>query len=238
MRSAIAPASRTIRAICRDARRASRRPVCSTTCRRMRLMVIDESHQTIPQLGAMYKGDRSRKETLVEYGFRLPSALDNRPLRFEEFEHLAPQAIYVSATPAHYEKRVSAQVIEQVVRPDRPDRSGGGDPSGARPGGRSCCRRSASRAQANERVLVTTLTKRMAEDLTEYLSEHGVQGALPARRYRDGGALGNHSRPALGEIRRDRRHQSAARRLGHAGSLLGRHPRCRQGGFLALGRFA
>jgi excinuclease ABC subunit B len=80
-------------------------------------LVIDESHQTIPQLGAMYKGDRSRKETLVEYGFRLPSALDNRPLRFEEFEQLAPQAIYVSATPSHYEKRVSAQVIEQVVRP-------------------------------------------------------------------------------------------------------------------------
>src|SRR3974390_362567 len=81
------------------------------------LMVIDESHQTIPQLGAMYKGDRSRKETLVEYGFRLPSALDNRPLRFEEFEALAPQAIYVSATPAAYEKRVSAQVVEQLVRP-------------------------------------------------------------------------------------------------------------------------
>src|SRR5712672_943485 len=81
------------------------------------LLVIDESHQTIPQLGAMYKGDRSRKETLVEYGFRLPSALDNRPLRFEEFEHMAPQAIYVSATPSVYEKRVSGQVIEQVVRP-------------------------------------------------------------------------------------------------------------------------
>src|ERR1700744_2225295 len=81
------------------------------------LLVIDESHQTIPQLGAMSRGDRSRKETLVEYGFRLPSALDNRPLRFEEFEHMAPQAIYVSATPSHYEKRVSAQVIEQVVRP-------------------------------------------------------------------------------------------------------------------------
>src|SRR6202045_4273478 len=84
------------------------------------LLVIDESHQNLPQLGAMYKGDRSRKETLVEYGFRLPSALDNRPLRFEEFEHLAPQAIYVSATPAAYEKRVSAQVIEQVVRPTGP----------------------------------------------------------------------------------------------------------------------
>jgi excinuclease ABC subunit B len=138
------------------------------------LMVIDESHQTIPQLGAMYKGDRSRKETLVEYGFRLPSALDNRPLRFEEFEQMAPQAIYVSATPSHYEKRVSAQVIEQVVRPTglidpaveiRPVRAQVDD----------LLSEILLRAQANERVLVTTLTKRMAEDLTEYLSEHGVR---------------------------------------------------------------
>ncbi len=138
------------------------------------LLVIDESHQTIPQLGAMYKGDRSRKETLVEYGFRLPSALDNRPLRFEEFEQMAPQAIYVSATPSHYEKRVSAQVIEQVVRPTgltdpvveiRPVRAQVDD----------LLSEIRLRAQANERVLVTTLTKRMAEDLTEYLSEHGVR---------------------------------------------------------------
>jgi excinuclease ABC subunit B len=138
------------------------------------LLVIDESHQTIPQLGAMYKGDRSRKETLVEYGFRLPSALDNRPLRFEEFEQMAPQAIYVSATPSHYEKRVSAQVIEQVVRPTglidpaveiRPVRAQVDD----------LLSEIRLRAQANERVLVTTLTKRMAEDLTEYLNEHGVK---------------------------------------------------------------
>jgi excinuclease ABC subunit B len=138
------------------------------------LLVIDESHQTIPQLGAMYKGDRSRKETLVEYGFRLPSALDNRPLRFEEFEHLAPQSIYVSATPAAYEKRVSAQVIEQVVRPTglidptveiRPVRAQVDD----------LLSEIRLRAQVNERVLVTTLTKRMAEDLTEYLAEHGVR---------------------------------------------------------------
>jgi excinuclease ABC subunit B len=138
------------------------------------LLVIDESHQTIPQLGAMYKGDRSRKETLVEYGFRLPSALDNRPLRFEEFEHMAPQSIYVSATPSHYEKRVSAQVVEQVVRPTgltdpvveiRPVRAQVDD----------LLSEIRLRAQANERVLVTTLTKRMAEDLTEYLNEHGVK---------------------------------------------------------------
>src|SRR5450631_3301282 len=138
------------------------------------LLVIDESHQTIPQLGAMYKGDRSRKETLVEYGFRLPSALDNRPLRFEEFEHMAPQAIYVSATPAAYEKRVSAQIIEQLVRPTglidppveiRPVRAQVDD----------LLSEIRLRAQVNERVLVTTLTKRMAEDLTEYLNEHGVK---------------------------------------------------------------
>src|SRR5579863_449738 len=138
------------------------------------LMVIDESHQTIPQLGAMYKGDRSRKETLVEYGFRLPSALDNRPLRFEEFEHLAPQAIYVSATPSHYEKRVSGQVVEQVVRP-----TGLTDPAveirPVRAQVDDLLSEIRLRAQANERVLVTTLTKRMAEDLTDYLNEHGVK---------------------------------------------------------------
>jgi excinuclease ABC subunit B len=138
------------------------------------LLVIDESHQTIPQLGAMFKGDRSRKETLVEYGFRLPSALDNRPLRFEEFERLAPQAIYVSATPGSYEKAKAAQIIEQVVRPTgltdpqveiRPVRAQVDD----------LLSEIRLRAQAGERVLVTTLTKRMAEDLTDYLNEHGVK---------------------------------------------------------------
>ncbi len=138
------------------------------------LLVIDESHQTIPQLGAMYKGDRSRKETLVEYGFRLPSALDNRPLRFEEFEKMAPQAIYVSATPSVYEKRVSGQTVEQVVRPTglidpvveiRPVRAQVDD----------LLSEIRLRAAQSERVLVTTLTKRMAEDLTEYLNEHGVK---------------------------------------------------------------
>ncbi len=138
------------------------------------LLVIDESHQTIPQLGAMYRGDRSRKETLVEYGFRLPSALDNRPLRFEEFERLAPQAIYISATPGPYEKQISGQIIEQVVRPTglidpvvevRPVRAQVDD----------LLSEIRLRTQQGERVLVTTLTKRMAEDLTEYLNEHGVK---------------------------------------------------------------
>ena len=138
------------------------------------LLVVDESHQTIPQLGAMYRGDRSRKETLVEYGFRLPSALDNRPLRFEEFERLAPQAIYISATPGPYEKQISGQIVEQVVRPTglidpvvevRPVRAQVDD----------LLSEIRLRTQQGERVLVTTLTKRMAEDLTEYLNEHGVK---------------------------------------------------------------
>src|SRR5471030_1787454 len=138
------------------------------------LLVIDESHQTVPQLGAMYKGDRSRKETLVEYGFRLPSALDNRPLKFEEWEKIAPQMIFVSATPRQYEATHSGQVVEQLVRPTglvdpeveiRPVRTQVDDVL-------SEIKRCAAQ---NERVLITTLTKRMAEDLTEYLHEHDVR---------------------------------------------------------------
>ncbi|MEM7283990.1 MAG: excinuclease ABC subunit UvrB, partial [Pseudomonadota bacterium] len=138
------------------------------------MLVIDESHVTIPQLGGMYKGDRSRKETLVEYGFRLPSALDNRPLRFDEFEHLAPQTIFVSATPRPFELEQSGQVVEQVVRP-----TGLVDPEvEVRPVGTQVddvLSEINIRAENDERVLITTLTKRMAEDLTEYLYEHGVR---------------------------------------------------------------
>ncbi len=138
------------------------------------LLVIDESHVTIPQLGGMYKGDRSRKETLVEFGFRLPSALDNRPLRFEEFEHLAPQTIFVSATPGPYEGRHADAVVEQVVRP-----TGLIDPEvevrPARTQVDDLLSEVHLRVEREERVLVTTLTKRMAEDLTEYLDEHGVR---------------------------------------------------------------
>ena len=138
------------------------------------LLVVDESHQTLPQLGAMYKGDRSRKETLVEYGFRLPSALDNRPLRFEEWEGMAPQMIFVSATPGPYEGRHASQVVEQVVRPTglvdpeveiRPVRTQVDD----------LLSEILRCVEREERVLVTTLTKRMSEDLTEYLEEHGVK---------------------------------------------------------------
>ena len=138
------------------------------------ILVVDESHQTIPQIMGMYRGDRSRKETLVEYGFRLPSALDNRPLRFDEFERLQPQTIYVSATPAVFELQRSGQVVEQVVRPTglvdpvvevRPVRTQVDD----------LLSEIKLRVERQERVLVTTLTKRMAEDLTEYLHEHGVR---------------------------------------------------------------
>jgi excinuclease ABC subunit B len=138
------------------------------------LLVVDESHQTIPQLGGMYRGDRSRKETLVEYGFRLPSALDNRPLRFDEFEKLAPQMIFVSATPGPYERERSGQVVEQVVRP-----TGLVDPQveirSARTQVDDVLSEINARVADSERVLITTLTKRMAEDLTEYLHEHGVR---------------------------------------------------------------
>src|SRR5450631_738798 len=138
------------------------------------LLVIDESHQTIPQLGAMYKGDRSRKETLVEYGFRLPSALDNRPLKFDEWEKIAPQMIFVSATPRDYEATHSGQVVEQLVRP-----TGLVDPEVEIRSVRTQVDDVLSEikrcAAQNERVLITTLTKRMAEDLTEYLHEHDVR---------------------------------------------------------------
>src|SRR5208283_1884272 len=139
------------------------------------MMFIDESHQTVPQLRGMYAGDRSRKSTLVEYGFRLPSALDNRPLSFEEFEHRVGQSIYVSATPGPYElTKTGGEVIEQVIRPTglidpevevRPTRHQIDDLLGE----------IRARAAANERVLVTTLTKRMAEDLAEYYAEVGVR---------------------------------------------------------------
>ena len=138
------------------------------------LLIVDESHVTVPQLGGMYKGDRSRKETLVEYGFRLPSALDNRPLRFDEWEAMAPQMIFVSATPGPYEGERSGSVVEQVVRP-----TGLVDPQvDVRPASTQVddlFGEIGDTVANGERVLVTTLTKRMAEDLTEYLDEHGAR---------------------------------------------------------------
>src|SRR5690554_3853847 len=138
------------------------------------LLFIDESHVSVPQVGGMYKGDRSRKEILVEYGFRLPSALDNRPMTFEEWERISPQTIFVSATPGPYEAEHAGQVVEQVVRP-----TGLVDPEiEVRPATTQVddlLSEIRLRAEVGERVLVTTLTKRMAEDLTEYLDEHDVR---------------------------------------------------------------
>ena len=141
---------------------------------RTALMFVDESHVTIPQVGGMYKGDRSRKENLVNYGFRLPSALDNRPLRFDEFEGLMPQTVFISATPADYEAMHAGQVVEQLVRP-----TGLVDPIlEVRPAQHQVddlLSEVTARVKVGERVLVTTLTKRMAEDLTDYLNEHGIK---------------------------------------------------------------
>jgi excinuclease ABC subunit B len=138
------------------------------------LMIVDESHVTIPQVGGMYRGDRARKENLVDYGFRLPSALDNRPLRFDEFERVMRRTIFVSATPADYERDHQAQVAEQVVRP-----TGLIDPRiEVRPASTQVddlLSEINDRIKVQERVLVTTLTKRMAEDLTDYLAEHGIK---------------------------------------------------------------
>lgn len=138
------------------------------------LLIIDESHVTVPQLGAMYKGDRSRKENLVNYGFRLPCALDNRPLRFDEFEKMQPQCIFVSATPGPYEMEYSGAIAEQVVRP-----TGLIDPEieirSARTQVDDLLSEINKRVAVQERVLVTTLTKRLSEDLTEYLNDHGVK---------------------------------------------------------------
>jgi excinuclease ABC subunit B len=138
------------------------------------LLFIDESHVTVPQLGAMYKGDRSRKETLVEYGFRLPSALDNRPLRFDEFERMIPQTVFVSATPGPYESEHSSSTVDQVVRP-----TGLVDPIlEIRPVATQVddlISEIQLRVKDSERVLVTTLTKRMSEDLCDYLADHGVR---------------------------------------------------------------
>ena len=138
------------------------------------LLIIDESHVTVPQLGAMYKGDRSRKENLVEYGFRLPSAMDNRPLRFDEFEGLMPRTVFVSATPADYERTRSSAVVDQVVRP-----TGLVDPIiEVRPVASQVddlMSEIRERASVSERVLVTTLTKRMSEDLCDYLNDHGIR---------------------------------------------------------------
>ena len=152
------------------------------------VVFVDESHQTVPQIGGMYEGDRSRKQTLVDFGFRLPSALDNRPLRFDEFLEKVPQLVFVSATPGAYELRHSTRVAEQLIRP-----TGIVDPEvELRPTKNQIddlLNEIRRREEAGERVLVTTLTKKMAEDLTDYLLEAGVKARyLHSRSTRSSGS--------------------------------------------------
>ena len=184
-------------------------------------MFVDESHVTIPQVGGMYKGDRARKENLVNYGFRLPSALDNRPLRFDEFERLLPQTIFVSATPADYERTHAGQVVEQVVRPTGLDRSGARRASGAHAGRRPAVRdrdpRRAQRARAGDDA--HQAHGRGPDRLPRRARR---QGALPALGHRHGRARRDHPRPAPGRVRRAGRHQPAARGPRHPRGLAGR----------------
>ena len=198
------------------------------------LTIVDESHQTVPQVRGMYHGDRSRKEVLVAYGFRLPSALDNRPLNFEEWEERVGQVLFVSATPGPYELRQSGgAVVEQIIRP-----TGLVDPPiDIRPvKGQidDLLAEIRDRAARSERVLVTTLTKRMAEDLTHVLPGARRQGALPPLRHRDARAHRDPARSAPRDLRRAGRHQPAARGARPARSLAGGHPRRRQGRVPAL----
>ncbi len=192
------------------------------------LMFIDESHQTVPQLRGMYAGDRSRKETLVEYGFRMPSALDNRPLTFEEFEHRTNQLVYVSATPGPYELTKSAGVVvEQIIRPTglidppveiRPVKGQIDD----------LLHEIRARVELGQRVLVTTLTKRMCEDLAEYYAEVGREVPLHAFGDRDAGAGEDSARSAQGRVRCVDWDQFVARGARSAGSFAGRDSGCGQ----------
>ena len=195
------------------------------------LVFVDESHQTVPQVGGMYEGDRSRKQTLVDYGFRLPSALDNRPLRFDEFLRKVPQLVFVSATPGPFELRHSTVVSEQLIRPTflvdpevelRETRNQIDD----------LLNEIRRREEVGERVLVTTLTKKMAEDLTDYSARVGREGALPPLGDRHARADSDHPRAAARRVRRARRREPAARGARPARGVARRDPRRRQGGFL------
>ena len=192
------------------------------------LMIIDESHVTLPQVRAMYHGDRARKEMLVDYGFRLPSAFDNRPLNFPEFQERINQVIYVSATPGEYERTRSSQTVEQVIRP-----TGLLDPEViVRPvEGQidDLIDEIRQREKQKERVLVTTLTKRMAEDLTDYLRQEGIRLPVYAPRYRHHRTDGAFAGSSFGRIPGAHRHQPSAGRPGPAGSIPGSHSGRRQG---------
>ena len=193
------------------------------------LVFADESHVTVPQIGGMYRGDFRRKATLAEYGFRLPSCMDNRPLRFEEWDAMRPQTVHVSATPGQWEmERTGGVFVEQVIRPTglidppveiRPARTQVDDLVGE----------VREVAPAGYRALVTVLTKRMAEDLTEYLHETGHPRALHAFRHRHHRAHRDHPRSAPRRLRRAGRHQPVARGPRYSRMRAGRHPRRRQG---------
>ena len=196
------------------------------------MLFVDESHVTLPQVRGMYAGDRARKEMLVDYGFRLPSAFDNRPLNFDEFYSHINQAVFVSATPGDLELQKSAQVVEQVIRP-----TGLLDPEiTVKPTDGQIDDLISEinlRVEKQERVLVTTLTKKMAEDLTGYLEGYGRPGAVYAPRHRHRGADGDHPGPAAGGVRRAGGHQPAAGGPGHPRSVPGGHSGCGQGGLPA-----
>ena len=193
---------------------------------------IDESHMTVPQIHGMYEGDRSRKQTLVDYGFRLPSALDNRPLRFDEFIAKVPQIVFVSATPGPFELRESVNIAEQIIRP-----TGLIDPAvevRATAGQIDDLMNEARRRiERDERVLVTTLTKRMAEDLTDYLVENGFRVRYLHSEIDTLERLADRARAAPRRVRHPGRHQPAARGPRHARGHAGRHPRRRQRGLPA-----
>ena len=193
------------------------------------VVFVDESHQTVPQIGGMYEGDRSRKQTLVDFGFRLPSALDNRPLRFDEFLAKVPQLVFVSATPGAWELRHSTRVAEQLIRP-----TGIVDPEvELRPTKNQIddlLNEIRRREERGERVLVTTLTKKMAEDLTDYLLEAGVKARYLHSRDRHARADPDHPRPAPRRVRRARRREPPARGARPARGVARRDPRRRQGG--------
>ena len=198
------------------------------------LVVLDESHVTVPQLRGMYEGDVSRKTTLVDFGFRLPSAIDNRPLRFEEFRGRVGQVVYMSATPGPYELQHSTSIVEQIVRPTglvdpevqiRPTKGQIDD----------LIEEIRGRAESDQRVLVTTLTKKMAEDLTDYLVEMGIRVRYMHSEVDTDPADRDRPRPAPGGVRRAGRHQPAPGGARPARGVARRDPRRRQGGVPAVG---
>ena len=216
-----------------DGRQPGERPYCLIDYfPRDFVCFIDESHQTIPQIGGMYEGDRSRKQTLVDYGFRLPSALDNRPQTFEEFLRVTPQIVLVSATPGEFERTRSGRVVEQIVRP-----TGIVDPQVEVRATRNqiddLMREVRLRVDRDERVLVTTLTKKMAEDLSGYLLELGFRARYLHSEIDTLERIQIIRDAAAGRVRRARRRQPAARGPRPARGLAGRDPRRRQGGLPA-----